>query len=188
MVGVNNCPKLATWRHKRMNIRLLNEFVWLQILITVFVQIWHCFMSFLWHDHYIYITMFKIFVNESWCQFHQCFMWGFSYKSLFGSLILVTFWWKKKFHMKNGRVKCWWNWHLIDIEMFFLQALWAFLNTFMKLSKMFDICEWVLIEKTFFAGGVCWVIIWRRPFGLGWGHREDDRQDEIRSGTNPDLW
>jgi len=35
----------------------------------------------------------------------------FSYESLFGSFLLVTFWQKKPFRTKKACVKCWWNWH-----------------------------------------------------------------------------
>jgi len=41
---------------------------------------------------------------------HACFL----YESLFGSFFLVTFEQKKHFHMKNARIKRWWNWHLIS--------------------------------------------------------------------------
>jgi len=63
----------------------------------------------------------RLFRTKFWCQ---------KTKVLFS----LPFWRKKHFRMKNASVKCWWNWHLVEIKLhvyfFFLfpQLIWLIQN------------------------------------------------------------
>ncbi len=39
---------------------------------------------------------------------------NFLYERRFGSFFYLHVTWENDVHMKNSRVKCWWNWHLIS--------------------------------------------------------------------------